>query len=164
MPEDRPISARKAESNRRNALRSTGPRSAAGKASSSRNALKHGLSARGLPVEDENAVNALAAALLAEYPHADRSSVLEVARLEIDLLRARKLRSTLVAASAAVAASPQQSAPNRQDNEPVPSLEKLLAALIALDRYERHALSRRRRALRTLLAATRSSRRGRASS
>jgi hypothetical protein len=40
--------------NRRNALRSTGPRTAAGKAVSSRNALRHGLTARATVVLDED--------------------------------------------------------------------------------------------------------------
>jgi len=41
--------------NRRNALKSTGPRTAAGKAASSRNALRHGLTARAAVVLDEDA-------------------------------------------------------------------------------------------------------------
>jgi len=41
--------------NRRNALKSTGPRTAAGKAASSRNALRHGLTARATVVLDEDA-------------------------------------------------------------------------------------------------------------
>jgi hypothetical protein len=41
--------------NRRNALRGTGPRTAAGKAVSSRNALRHGLTARATVVLDEDA-------------------------------------------------------------------------------------------------------------
>ena len=40
--------------NRRNALKSTGPRTAAGKAASSRNALRHGLTARAPLVFDED--------------------------------------------------------------------------------------------------------------
>ena len=38
----RPVSARRLEANRRNALKSTGPRTAAGKARSARNSRKHG--------------------------------------------------------------------------------------------------------------------------
>ena len=41
--------------NRRNALRSTGPRTAGGKVASSRNALRHGLTARATVVLDEDA-------------------------------------------------------------------------------------------------------------
>ena len=45
-------SARKIESNRQNALRSTGPRTDAGKARSRRNALKHGLE---IPIKRDSA-------------------------------------------------------------------------------------------------------------
>ena len=44
----RPISERKLRANRANAQRSTGPRTAAGKATSSGNALKHGILSRSL--------------------------------------------------------------------------------------------------------------------
>lgn len=43
-----PLSARKLEANRRNALRSTDPKTLDGKRHSSRNSLKHGFSARAL--------------------------------------------------------------------------------------------------------------------
>ncbi len=43
--------------NRRNAAKSTGPRSAAGKARSSKNALRHGLTAQALVVPGENAAD-----------------------------------------------------------------------------------------------------------
>jgi hypothetical protein len=46
-------SERRTEANRRNAKKSTGPRTAAGKAASARNALKHGLRAESLIVTDE---------------------------------------------------------------------------------------------------------------
>src|SRR3954466_9351715 len=53
-----PCSPAKLEANRRNALKSTGPRTAEGKETCRRNALKHGLTGKGvvLPVEDEVAV------------------------------------------------------------------------------------------------------------
>lgn len=44
----RPISARKVQANRANAKRSTGPRTAAGKAVSRRNALRHGILSRSI--------------------------------------------------------------------------------------------------------------------
>lgn len=43
-------SERKALANRRNALKSTGPRTAAGKARSSRNATKHGFDSSGIVI------------------------------------------------------------------------------------------------------------------
>src|SRR5215467_10190100 len=45
-----PVSSKKIEANRRNAQRSTGPRSEAGKAVSRQNATKHGLLARGVVI------------------------------------------------------------------------------------------------------------------
>jgi len=42
----KPISRKRIEANRRNALRSTGPRTAEGKRTASHNAIKHGLLAR----------------------------------------------------------------------------------------------------------------------
>src|SRR5438132_1388356 len=45
----------RAEANRRNARKSTGPRSAAGKARSRFNALKHGMTARSTLLPDEDA-------------------------------------------------------------------------------------------------------------
>jgi hypothetical protein len=48
-------SAAQIAANRRNALRSTGPRTAAGKAASSRNGLRHGLRARAAAVPGEDA-------------------------------------------------------------------------------------------------------------
>ena len=62
----------KIESNRRNAQRSTGPRTRTGKTASSRNALRHGLLATEitLPDEDPAAVEAVRTQMTAEFaPH-----------------------------------------------------------------------------------------------
>jgi hypothetical protein len=48
-------SRKQIEANRRNARKSTGPRTAAGRATSSRNALRHGLTAKQIVVSDESA-------------------------------------------------------------------------------------------------------------
>ena len=52
----RPVSARKLEANRRNALRSTGPKTLCGKRNSRRNAFQHGLSA-GTVIEEVVSIN-----------------------------------------------------------------------------------------------------------
>ena len=62
------------DANRRNALRSTGPKTPAGKTISSRNALRHGLRARAalLPGEDKHAFERLFKAFRAEHRPAGR--------------------------------------------------------------------------------------------
>ena len=62
-------SQKQIDANRRNALQSTGPKTPAGKAISSRNALRHGLRARAalLPGEDKRAFERLFKAFRAEH-------------------------------------------------------------------------------------------------
>ena len=62
-------SAHQLEANRRNALKSTGPRTINGKETSRRNALRHGLTAETLlePLEDPESYRAFEAAIVAEY-------------------------------------------------------------------------------------------------
>jgi hypothetical protein len=61
--------ARQLEANRRNALKSTGPRTINGKQASRRNALRHGLTAETLiePLEDAESYRTFEAAIVAEY-------------------------------------------------------------------------------------------------
>jgi len=84
--------------NRRNAEKSTGPRSAEGKAASSRNALKTGLYCRGIIIgkEDPTKLDELEAAFTAEYAPAtptERSLVDSLIHLEWMLRRYRWLES-----------------------------------------------------------------------
>ena len=89
-------SARQIAANRKNARRSTGPRSADGKARSARNAGKHGLS---LPVL-QDPVLAPEVARLAAAITGGRDELLElaipIAEAEVVLLRARHLRNELI--------------------------------------------------------------------
>lgn len=69
----KPTSARQVEANRRNAQRSTGPKSGAGKQCSAQNAIKHGVwvrksarMARGLPPEELERIKAVDEKLVAE--------------------------------------------------------------------------------------------------
>ena len=130
MTTDRQIAA-----NRANALRSTGPKTAAGRARSSRNALRHGLS---LPVEmdaaEEVRHRALVAALAGEKADGDRKpAIAEMAQAQLELLRIRKVRAETLA---------------RVDLERIGP--QVLKRVIALDRYERYAHGKRRRASRKL--------------
>src|SRR6516164_4940136 len=85
-------SYRQIDANRRNALRSTGPRTEAGKQQSRRNALRHGLTAEtiiGL-LEDAEDYTAFEAAIIADY---DAQSAVErelVLRLASVLWRLRR--------------------------------------------------------------------------
>src|ERR1700722_15808028 len=93
-------SDRKIESNRKNAQKSTGPRSEAGQRRSRRNALRHGLAiAIGSDPSSSEDINRLAGILaqgrsgpnIGEFAH-------QAAEAEIDLLRIRKLRASRFAA------------------------------------------------------------------
>jgi hypothetical protein len=86
-------STRKSEANRRNALKSTGPKSPEGKAAVRLNAIKHGLLSREvlLPGEDEDALRVLAESLRAELQPVGEFEYLLVDRITSLLWRLRRL-------------------------------------------------------------------------
>jgi hypothetical protein len=98
-----PVSNARAEASRRNGARSRGPKTAAGKARSSRNALKHGLRAQKLlvlPEEDAAQFEALEAALLAELaPQGALQAVLaqRIVSAAWRLMRADRLEAEVLA-------------------------------------------------------------------
>jgi len=97
-----PTSEARISANRRNALRSTGPRTAAGKERSRANAIKHGLTGEGLalPTEDAAAVAGRFAALRDEIaPRTVLGSVLvkRVAMLSIRLDRFERREAAAMA-------------------------------------------------------------------
>jgi hypothetical protein len=117
--------------NRANAKRSTGPKTAAGRSRSSRNAVRHGLSG---PLHLDFAMSEKAdaiARLLAGVGANDEqlTSTMEVAHAHVDLLRIRRVRAELMAGIDVACCDPHQ-----------------LRRLVALDRYERYAHTKRRRA------------------
>jgi hypothetical protein len=123
------------EANRRNAKRSTGPRTASGKSKSSHNALRHGLS---LPLRMDGATMAEIdelARLLAHEEIDDTLAAVEVAAAQVDLQRIQRIRRNMLAKIDLATATPKE-----------------LQHLLAIDRYETRARTRRRRALsRTIL-------------
>ena len=83
----------KIESNRRNAQRSTGPRTRTGKAASSRNALRHGLLATQitLPDEDPDAFEEVRTQMTAEFAPHGPLEVLLVERITASAWRLRRV-------------------------------------------------------------------------
>jgi hypothetical protein len=135
-------SAKAIAANRRNARRSTGPRTAAGKRRVARNALRHGAIA-GLHADPAmSAEVARIAAVLAGPDASPRlvALVRPVAEAEHEMLRARSARAALIDLAAATI-------PTHAQWEAV---VQSLPSVVRLDRYERSAMKRRNRALRAL--------------
>ncbi len=124
-------SHRQIEANRRNAKRSTGPKTAAGKTTSSRNALRHGLAGRG--TRDDLELAPLMYAIGSGLGHEIGSeAAAAVARAKRDLCRVRMLRQAMLA---------------DLPDGPTGAIGKRLNGL---ERYERSALALQKRALRSL--------------
>ena len=93
-------SYRQIEANRRNALRSTGPRTEAGKLQSRRNAVRHGLTAETVigSLEDAEDYSAFEAAIIADYDAqsaVERELVLRLASILWRLRRATAMETGL---------------------------------------------------------------------
>lgn len=149
-------SEHKVRANRSNAKVSTGPRTKGGKLRSARNALRHGLS---VPISVDPTMAGMLDPLARQIAGADASSEsLELARLvaavQIDLLRIQQVRQQLLARAPKNFDSHSQevSALSSSKDETLElsaeAIVDLAPRLIALDRYERRALSRRKFAIR----------------
>jgi len=137
-------SEKQLRANRENAKRSLGPKTAAGRFRSSRNALRHGLS---LPLTADPAASMKArqmAQMLVPESADDMQmmAAVEVAQAHTQLLRVAAVRSKLVANLDFASANLKQ-----------------VRRLAALDRYERQALTRCRQAARKLSASDRNTER-----
>jgi hypothetical protein len=148
MATDRQIAA-----NRRNGALSRGPKTAAGKARSSRNALKHGLA---IPItRDRATAQKIRRTARQMAPSAVGDSIRNAqiaAEANFELARVRAAFEAVVArmsiSSHTSNAGPWDTCSTGSGKSAAPI--RTLAELDKLDRYERRAFSRRRRALRDL--------------
>jgi hypothetical protein len=145
-------SDRKREANRRNAARSTGPRSAAGRARSSRNAMRHGLLANFSQGDAPCAKTENLAALLAgEDAPRDRLALARLAaEAQMTILRARAARVRILEDALAACSSPgPEGAACGCALPPMTGAAylRVLPQLIKFSRYEGEALLQRRRGL-----------------
>jgi hypothetical protein len=138
-------SAARILASRRNGRAGTGPNTPAGRARASRNARRHGFT---LPVLAEPSLAPDVAELAGDIArsvaaHAGQPATsalaCRIAEAMIDLRRIRSAKLPLVAALAAATADPE-------------GARCALRALARLDRYERYALWRRKRAIRDVRA------------
>jgi hypothetical protein len=175
MTSDRQIAA-----NRRNARRSTGPRSGAGRKRSSRNSVSHGLAA-GVAVAGERIIERLArniAGVGADTVTLECART--IARADFDLAQIRRMRTALISRVIALGEvkgppalhvireakryfraldrgelyRPQLEPPAMPTTEPertAEAIRRALPELVKLDRYERRAAGRRARARRSFL-------------
>lgn len=138
--------------NRRNALRSSGPKTPEGKANSSKNAATHGLSAAAPCIRPEqmHAVVALARAIAGQTPTAAetvcarRVAEAAIALKHVRLVKQRRTQQPVGRARSRAAAADRQDSDTPQEQ----SEHHAVLQLVKLDRYERHAAARLKRALR----------------
>jgi hypothetical protein len=150
-------SERQIAANRRNARKSTGPRSGAGKKRASRNAYRHGLtlsitSTAAFAKQLDNLVRKIAGdtedAIMLERARA-------AAQAELDLAQIRRAKVALIERASALreldqgrSIFPEPTAlPSQEPDRSAEAIRRVLPELRKLDRYERRAAARRDRAL-----------------
>ena len=144
------VSQARAEANRANAKRSTGPRTAEGKARVSKNAWRHGLSAAQSEAGNVPAEVLGLAGRLCGHAQAGFAG-LNAAECELNLVRIRMIKYHLLEAAAK-----RLDAETKQDQSLGPdeliarALIECAAEMLKLDGYERKARSRRKKAFRAL--------------
>jgi hypothetical protein len=139
------------EANRRNARKSTGPRSASGKKRASRNAFSHGLSRPMFGAAFTRAVEALTSPILDDLGKANDQHALasarQIADAELELGRVQRIKIALIERAAINTAPPM---PQGEPQRTAEAVRRVLPDLVRLNRYEQRAAARRDRAVRRL--------------
>ena len=147
-------SAAKIAANQRNALRSTGPRSRAGKRRVSQNALRHGLAR--LSPNDPARVAQTAALIAVVAPDISDSQVLAAAQLaveaELEVRRVRDARDALLERHLTGVGTQLGAGPEDSVVDAV-KWSRAIHETVHLCRYERRAAMRWRMAMRAFLSA-----------
>jgi hypothetical protein len=169
---------RQIAANRRNAVKSTGPRTSAGKMRVRRNSYRHGLSG-GAAVRPEN-VERLAREIAGAGADATiRELAHSVAQAQLDLVQIRRMRVSLIRRLAEFGVldtpdpfgtsrdfkrilklfarglpwdfpAPPPSMPSSEPDQTAEAMRRALPELLKIDRYERSAAARRDRATRLI--------------
>lgn len=140
-------SQRKIQANRLNSLKSSGPRTAAGRRVAARNSLKHGLASISY---DQPAAIACIECLIEVYCGAQidpgvRRQARAVAEGELVLRAVRQRQLDVLEHRLAGGAPPTVKGPNVNEHE---AMQDAAPELKRLERYERRAWSRLKRAMR----------------
>jgi len=156
-------SERQIAANRRNARKSTGPRSGTGKKRASRNAYRHGLtlnitSTAAFAKQLDKLVRKIAG-------NTENAIALEraraIAQAELDLARVRRAKVALIERASALGeldqgrpTLPEPTAlPSQEPDRSAEAVRRVLPELRKLDRYERRAAARLDRAVLNLLGS-----------
>jgi hypothetical protein len=147
--------------NRRNARRSTGPRSGGGKKRVGRNAYRHGLSLRISSISTfTTEVERLARKIAGDTEHEIiHERARDVAEAQLDLARVQRAMIALIEHARAFGALDcplsetidRFAMPTQEPQQSAEAMRRVLPELVRLDRYERRAASRRDQALRRLV-------------
>jgi hypothetical protein len=153
-------SSAKIAANRRNARRSTGPRSAAGKARARRNAFRHGLATpASLDRVAMDRIDGLIFALTRDFPRQLEFQLATLAaEAQAEIERVRQAKVTLVNRAYAHLRDEGGRLLSADERAALAFAGKT-KILMACERYERRAISRRNRALRALAKLQRELRR-----
>ena len=136
--------------NRQNAKKSTGPRTKTGKSRASRNAVRHGLERvdfgnPGYPAQVERLARAICPDASDPFRY-EQALIIAESQMFLARVRAARIAAIERHSPARLLGRGDESAPQALDE--TERLSRALPDLLSLERYERRALSRRRRAIR----------------